>query len=181
MRTGTVCSGRFGCGISVPPSLTGCRRVVDMDEGNNVTVKTQEGRRLSGRAYGPRDGDPVLFIAGAGMGKSMLFGEEVLPQHGIRVLTMDRPGMGASDPEPNRTKDTSGFLREVHGGYGNQRFHGEGCRIIHQQTIPDPVPPGTIRRVCTRGCRLCVGHHAGHEALEHRYDPGAMPCEHPVR
>ncbi len=103
MRAGTVCSGRFGCGISVSLSLTGCRRVVNMNEGNNVTVKTQEGRRLSGRAYGPRDGDPVLFIAGAGMGKSMLFGEEVLPQHGIRVLTMDRPGMGASDPEPNRT------------------------------------------------------------------------------
>ncbi len=83
--------------------MSGCRRVVDMSTGNEVMVETREGRRLAGRVYGPRDGDPVLFIAGAGMGKSMLFGEQVLPRHDIRILTMDRPGMGASDPEPNRT------------------------------------------------------------------------------
>jgi pimeloyl-ACP methyl ester carboxylesterase len=62
------------------------------------------GRRLVGREYGPRDGRPVLFIAGAGSGSSMAFAsDEALSAAGVRLLTMDRPGMGESTPDPERT------------------------------------------------------------------------------
>lgn len=61
------------------------------------------GRTLTGLAHGPEDGTPILFIAGAGTGKSMMFGEDLLHTRGIRLITMDRPGMGGSDHDPTRT------------------------------------------------------------------------------
>src|SRR5690625_2615714 len=51
----------------------------------------------------PATGDPVLFIAGAATGKSMHFGDDLLESAHVRLITMDRPGMGASNPHPHRT------------------------------------------------------------------------------
>lgn len=67
------------------------------------SVGRPSGRSLSGLVHGPADGTPILFIAGAGTGKSMVFGEHLLDTRGIRLITMDRPGMGGSDPDPTRT------------------------------------------------------------------------------
>ncbi|WP_423494163.1 alpha/beta hydrolase [Microbacterium esteraromaticum] len=61
------------------------------------------GRLLTGLVHGPENGTPVLFIAGAGTGKSMAFGDGLLDTCGIRLLTMDRPGMGDSTADPART------------------------------------------------------------------------------
>lgn len=60
-------------------------------------------RVLTGRSFGPATGEPVLFIAGAGTGKSMHFAGDLLESAHVRLLTMDRPGMGASDPYLHRT------------------------------------------------------------------------------
>jgi GrpB-like predicted nucleotidyltransferase (UPF0157 family)/pimeloyl-ACP methyl ester carboxylesterase len=46
---------------------------------------------------------PVLFIAGAASGRSMTFGADLLDEVGITLVTVDRPGMGSSDPDPGRT------------------------------------------------------------------------------
>ncbi len=67
------------------------------------SVRTPDGRTLAGANFGPADGEPVLFIAGAATGRSMAFGEDLLDTLGVRLLTMDRPGMGASDADPGRT------------------------------------------------------------------------------
>lgn len=64
---------------------------------------TSCGRHLVGRSFGPSDGVPVLFVAGAATGKSMSFGATVLEEKGVRVLTMDRPGMGQSTFDAHRT------------------------------------------------------------------------------
>lgn len=66
-------------------------------------VRTPDGRALAGASFGPVDGEPVLFIGGAATGRSMAFGEDLLDALGVRLLTMDRPGMGASDPDTGRT------------------------------------------------------------------------------
>lgn len=58
---------------------------------------------MTGFIHGPEDGTPILFVAGAGTGKSMVFGEDLLETRGVRLITMDRPGMGGSDPDPART------------------------------------------------------------------------------
>lgn len=64
------------------------------------------GRRMAYAAYGPDSGAPVLFIAGAGSGRRMAFGLEMLDETGIRLISVDRPGLGASTPGPGKTLDS---------------------------------------------------------------------------
>ncbi|NIH79210.1 alpha/beta fold hydrolase [Amycolatopsis viridis] len=61
------------------------------------------GRVLAWSATGPADGVPVLFLAGAATGRSMTFGAEHLDRAGVRLVTVDRPGMGGSTSDPGRT------------------------------------------------------------------------------
>ena len=37
------------------------------------------------------------------MGRSLGFGADVLERQGARLIAVDRPGLGASDPDPGRT------------------------------------------------------------------------------
>lgn len=66
-------------------------------------VTSDDGRTLSGLSHGPEDGRPVLFIAGAATSKLMTFGSELLAPLNLRMLTMDRPGLGESTPDHDRT------------------------------------------------------------------------------
>ena len=66
----------------------------------------RQGRRIAYTAYGPASGTPVLFIAGAGCGRRMAFGLEQLDARGVRLISIDRPGIGASDPDPDKTFDS---------------------------------------------------------------------------
>ena len=74
-----------------------------MTRPTSFTVRRPQERLISGSAWGPTDGQPVLFVAGAGTGKTMAFGEELLAERGLRLITLDRSGMGASDHDPART------------------------------------------------------------------------------
>ncbi|KRC62466.1 hypothetical protein ASE14_01100 [Agromyces sp. Root81] len=74
-----------------------------MISGRSLNVITRDGRTLSGLGFGPPSGNPALFIAGAATGKSMSFGGALLDQMNVRLLTMDRPGMGASTADGGRT------------------------------------------------------------------------------
>ena len=62
-----------------------------------------DGRTLAYAESGPDDGRPVLFLAGAGTGRSMTFGDAELERRGIRLITVDRPGLGASTHDPAKT------------------------------------------------------------------------------
>lgn len=66
-------------------------------------ITLPSGRKLAGTEYGPATGNPALFIAGAATGKSMFFGQDLLEERSIRLLCMDRAGMGGSDHDPERT------------------------------------------------------------------------------
>lgn len=66
-------------------------------------VTLPDGRVLTGRTRGPVDGSPVLLVAGAGTGSAMVFGEDLLEPRGVRLITVDRPGMGGSTQDPART------------------------------------------------------------------------------
>ncbi|MDH6194862.1 pimeloyl-ACP methyl ester carboxylesterase [Mycobacterium frederiksbergense] len=65
-----------------------------------------DGRRVAFAAYGPDSGTPALFIAGAGCGRRMAFGHDQLDDYGVRLISVDRPGLGSSDSDPNKTFDT---------------------------------------------------------------------------
>jgi pimeloyl-ACP methyl ester carboxylesterase len=64
------------------------------------------GRHLAYTSYGPTSGTPVVFIPGAGCGRRMAFGLDRLADHGIRLISVDRPGLGASDPDQHKTLDS---------------------------------------------------------------------------
>ncbi len=48
-------------------------------------------------------GAPVLFLAGTATGRAMTFGDEHLARLGVRLVTVDRPGIGASTHDPGRS------------------------------------------------------------------------------
>lgn len=86
---------------------------MNSDNEQNFVVTNADGRVLAGKVFGPADGAAVLFIAGAGTGKSMFFGAEFLAARGIRLVCMDRPGMGGSDADGARTvASTAGDYRD---------------------------------------------------------------------
>jgi pimeloyl-ACP methyl ester carboxylesterase len=67
-------------------------------------VRLPGGRGLGWAAWGPPEGAPVLFLSGAAMGRSLGFADgALLARVGARVISVDRPGLGASDPDPGRT------------------------------------------------------------------------------
>jgi pimeloyl-ACP methyl ester carboxylesterase/GNAT superfamily N-acetyltransferase len=66
-------------------------------------VSLPDGRALGYAAYGPPDGTPVVFLPGAGCGRLMTFGEERLQDRHIRLISVDRPGLGLSDPDPDKS------------------------------------------------------------------------------
>jgi pimeloyl-ACP methyl ester carboxylesterase len=62
-----------------------------------------DGRTLAHRAYGPAGGAPLVFVPGAASGSLMRFGEELLDGRGLRLLGVDRPGLGSSDADEGKT------------------------------------------------------------------------------
>ncbi|KZK96787.1 alpha/beta hydrolase [Pseudovibrio sp. Ad26] len=73
-------------------------------------MKQQEGtiilpgdRALAWSEWGDAEGLPVIVCQGAGMASAIPFGEQTAKDLGLRVLSVDRPGLGKSgaDPEKN--------------------------------------------------------------------------------
>ncbi|WP_018791171.1 alpha/beta fold hydrolase [Salinispora arenicola] len=66
-------------------------------------VQLSDGRLLGWAEWGPPDGTPVLFSPGAATSRWLGFGAEVIDRLGVRLASVDRPGLGASTPLPGRT------------------------------------------------------------------------------
>ena len=66
-------------------------------------TRLPDGRQLGWSEWGPPDGAPVLFCPGAATSSLLGFGADVVDARGIRLIGLDRPGLGASDPRPHRT------------------------------------------------------------------------------
>ena len=63
-----------------------------------------DGRRLAYREYGAPDGAPVFFFHGwPGSRLDFVSNDFAATAAGARVIAMDRPGIGGSDPQPGRT------------------------------------------------------------------------------
>lgn len=67
------------------------------------TVALPDGRVLAYAEYGAPQGYPVLLLPGAGCGRLMRFGGSALTARGVRLLSVDRPGLGASTADPDKT------------------------------------------------------------------------------
>ncbi|MET8332848.1 alpha/beta hydrolase [Streptosporangium canum] len=64
-----------------------------------------DGRLLGWAEWGPQDGSPVLLCPGAATSRWLGFGTDVVDALGVRLVSVDRPGLGASGPAPGRTLD----------------------------------------------------------------------------
>jgi pimeloyl-ACP methyl ester carboxylesterase len=68
-----------------------------------ATMQLHDGRRLAWYEWGPVDGLPVLFCTGAAMSGWLGFGASNLYPLGLKLIAVDRPGLGLSDPHPQKT------------------------------------------------------------------------------
>jgi len=66
------------------------------------TTRLPDGRLLGWAEWGPGSGTPVLFCPGAGASRWLGFGAGLLERLGVRLISLDRPGLGASTPSPGR-------------------------------------------------------------------------------
>src|SRR3954471_17322215 len=66
----------------------------------NNTITLPGGRRLGYAKYGDPDAMPVLYCHGF---PSCRLEPSMLPVSGIRLIALDRPGYGLSEPLPGRT------------------------------------------------------------------------------
>lgn len=77
---------------------------VGVDDPDRVGAEVlRDGRRLAWAEWGPADGTPVVFCGGAGWGRWLGFGSDVLTELGVRLVAVERPGLGDSTPAPGRT------------------------------------------------------------------------------
>jgi pimeloyl-ACP methyl ester carboxylesterase len=91
---------------------------------DRMIVQLSDGRVLGGVEAGARDGSPVLFFAGFGMAASALHPDGgVAEALGLRLIAVDRPGIGRSSPSPGRTlSDWARDIRELTERLGIGRF-----------------------------------------------------------
>ncbi|GAA0239009.1 alpha/beta hydrolase [Cryptosporangium japonicum] len=62
-----------------------------------------DGRTLAWSEWGPADGRPVLLFPGAATSRWLGLAEGVPDALRVRLISVDRPGLGASDPAPGRS------------------------------------------------------------------------------
>lgn len=91
------------------------------------SLRVDGSRRVGWAEWGPPQGRPVLFCTGAGLSSSLGFGAHVLDELGVRLLCVDRAGLGRSDPDPDKTLDS--YARDV-------------ARVLESQGIERPAVVG---------------------------------------
>ncbi|RSN10345.1 alpha/beta hydrolase [Nonomuraea sp. WAC 01424] len=98
--------------LVAPPARTGAERLPD-------------GRLLGWAEWGPPDGTPVLLSPGAATSRRLGFGAAAADELGVRLISLDRPGLGASTPAPGRTfADFAAGVRAFAAGLGRPAMVG---------------------------------------------------------
>ncbi|RAQ94103.1 alpha/beta fold hydrolase [Thermogemmatispora tikiterensis] len=94
----------------------------------DVTVQLRDGRRVGLAVIGPEDGFPIIHCHGSGSSRlevTLLAAQA--EQAGVRLIALDRPGVGLSDPKPGyRLLDWPDDVAEVADHLGIKRFAVEG-------------------------------------------------------
>lgn len=87
-------------------------------------VRLSDGRRLGYAERGAPGGYPVLdFHGNPGSRLSFWGSDDVIRDHGVRLIAVDRPGIGLSDPQPGRrVADWPGDVAQLADALGLERF-----------------------------------------------------------
>lgn len=83
------------------------------------SIEQRGGRRVGWTEWGPSDGRTVVFCTGAGMSSSLGFGWEATRALRVRLICVDRAGLGRSELDPDKsfeswTEDVAAVLRAEH-------------------------------------------------------------------
>jgi pimeloyl-ACP methyl ester carboxylesterase len=113
----------------------------------DAELELTDGRTLGYAAYGPADGDPLLYFHGTpGSRYTRVPETSLLEAHGVRQVTLERPGFGRSTYDPDRTLlDWPDDVREAADILGYEQFaiagHSGGGphTLACAHSIPDRV------------------------------------------
>lgn len=118
----------------------------------DFTVGLMDGRKIGVAEYGDPTGLPVFFFHGT-PGSRLLYvdDDEIAINLGIRLISLDRPGFGVSDPKPHRSLlDWPDDVKEVANHLGIDTFSvigvsgGGTYAAACAYKIPDRLHSATI-------------------------------------
>ncbi len=123
----------------------------------DATIRLCDGRRLQMLEVGKSDGPPIFHCHGNGSSRlEVLTVQSVAERLGVRLMSLDRPGIGRSDPKPGyRLLDWPDDVVEAADQLGIERFAIEGLsggapfalacayKIPHRLTACGLVSPAT--------------------------------------
>lgn len=102
-------------------------------------VNLPDGRRIGYAQYGSPTGKPVIFLHGMpGSRLDAAHFDKIGKELGARVIGIDRPGIGWSTPQPNRTiLDHAKDVEAVTDHLGLEKFRIMVSRFPGSYYIPD--------------------------------------------
>ena len=78
------------------------------------SISLRDGRDLAYAEWADPDGQPVVLLHGSPGSRLMCPDLEATAEAGVRLISVDRPGYGRSDPKPGRsTKDFVSDLTQL--------------------------------------------------------------------
>lgn len=95
-----------------------------MGNGANLTIRLQDGRRLGYAEWGDPDGRPLLYFHGwPGSRLEGRLADDAARAKGVRLIALDRPGMGLSTYQPGRRlADWPDDVIQLSAALGLERF-----------------------------------------------------------
>lgn len=101
------------------------------------TIRLRDGRTLGYAEYGAPDGLPVVYAhGGLSCRLDIAAGASTAQQTGIRLISVDRPGIGLSDPKPGRSvADWSDDITELRDQLGFDAFGAMGWSMGGQYAL----------------------------------------------
>jgi pimeloyl-ACP methyl ester carboxylesterase len=124
----------------------------------DATMALADGRALAYGEWGDPTGFPVLLLHGGPGSRLLCPDEDATAAAGVRLLTLDRPGYGGSDPHPEPTLlGWADDVRALADGLGLERFAvvgfsaGGGYALACAARLPE--------RVSAVGLASCEGPH----------------------
>lgn len=123
----------------------------------DATIRLRDGRHMQALEVGKSDGPPIFHAHGNGSSRlEVLTVSSVAEQLGVRLVSLDRPGIGGSDPRPGyQLLDWPDDVVEVADQLGIERFAVEGLsggapfalacayKIPHRLTACGLISPAT--------------------------------------
>lgn len=92
------------------------------------TVRLADGRVLGYGEHGAADGSTVLYFHGVPGSRHLRMDPAAVSASGVRLITVERPGYGLSDPKPGRTlADFATDVAELADKLGLERFAVAGA------------------------------------------------------